>query len=59
MTDHEFNPWLVMRRVESGKWQCIARYRFRGDAEAHAQRLNRMMPGYFMSTFEEPQVNIF
>lgn len=38
-------------------FKTIARYRFRGDAEGHAQKLQQMMPGYFLVAFEQPKVS--
>jgi hypothetical protein len=50
-------PWVVMQGNKDG-FKKIAQYRYRGDAEAHAQMLNRMMPGYFMVAFEQPRVSL-
>ncbi len=51
-------PWLVMQATEAG-FKAIAKYRYRGDAEGHAQSLQRMMPGgYFMVAFEQPRVSL-
>ncbi|MBN3924024.1 hypothetical protein [Nostoc sp. NMS4] len=58
MTKQQFHltPWLVMRCTAECGFKEIARYRYRGDAEAHAQKLQRMLPGYFMVAFEQPEV---
>lgn len=51
-------PWLVVQRIGDGKHKTIARYRFRGDAESHAQQLQRMLPGHFEVVFEQPRVSL-
>lgn len=55
--DIEQRPWLVMSATEEG-FKEVARYRFRNDAEAHAQKLKRLCPkGYFTAAFEKPKVS--
>lgn len=51
MKDIEYRPWVVF----SGAGAEVARYRYRGDAEAHAQTLRRLLPqGGFKVVFEVP-----
>jgi hypothetical protein len=51
-------PWVVMQATAAGGFKTVARYRYRGDAESHAQSLKKMMPGYFMVAFEQPRVSL-
>lgn len=56
LTDYDtLHPWLVMGLQEGGNFACLAKYRFRNDAEGHAQKLNKLLPGYFLVAFEEPK----
>lgn len=55
--DIEHRPWLVMSATKEG-FKEVARYRFRNDAEAHAQKLKRLCPtGYFTAAFEQPKIS--
>ena len=59
MSEQQFHltPWLVVQKIADGN-KTIARYRFRGDAEGHAQQLQRMLPGHFEVVFEQPRVSL-
>lgn len=55
--DKEYRHWLVMSATPEG-FKEVARYRFRNDAEAHAQSLQRLSPrGYFTAAFEQPKIS--
>lgn len=54
----ELRPWVVMLCGAEGNKE-LSRYRFRGDAEGHAQSLRRLMKGLTITVmFDQSRVSL-